>query len=214
MRSIEKGLLAAAVAAGLALSAGAAAAQSWYVKGFGGATFPQDDDFDLDVRGTPDSLDTGLNYDTGYVLGIAGGYMFTPSIAFELEYAFRNADADAKNVNESVTTQSNAWMANAIYYFPPTGVNGQWQPYAGGGLGAADLNVEDVSSANGGDFDSDYNFAYQLIGGVAYSVNPNWTINGEVRFFGINDQDLENDFFSFKTPYHTFDLLIGATYRF
>ena len=211
MRSIG---MAAAVAAGLALSAGAAAAQSWYVKGFGGATFPQDDDFDIGVRGGGGSADSGLNYDTGYVLGIAGGYMFTPSVAFELEYAFRNADAKFKEGGPSVTTQSNAWMANAIYYMTPVGATGAWQPYAGGGLGMADLNVEDVPSADGGDFDSDYNFAYQLIGGVAYNVNPNWRINGEVRFFGINDQDLENDLFSFKSTYQTFDLLIGATYSF
>jgi opacity protein-like surface antigen len=215
MRAMETGILAAAsVAVGLVLSAGGAAAQSWYVKGFGGATFPQDDDFEIDVRGGGGSADTGLNYDTGYVLGIAGGYMFTPSIAFELEYAYRNADAEFTEGGPSVGSESNAFMANAIYYFPPAGATGAWQPYAGAGLGTADLNINDVPSADGGDFDSDYNFAYQLIGGVAYSVNPNFTINGEVRFFGINDQDLENDLFSFKTPYHTFDLLIGATYRF
>jgi opacity protein-like surface antigen len=163
------------------------------VKGFGGATFPRDDDFELNARATGDSVDTGLGYATGYVLGIAGGYMFTPNVAFELEYAFRNADADLEDTDLSVTTQSNAWMANALYYFTPVGATGAWQPYAGGGLGVADLNVEDVSPDFGGDFDSDYNFAYQLIGGVAYNVNPSWRINGELRFFGINDQDLEND---------------------
>jgi opacity protein-like surface antigen len=215
MRSIEKGVLAAAVAAGLALSAGGAAAQSWYVKGFGGATFPQDDDFDIDARGGGGSVSSGLNYDTGYVLGVAGGYMFTPSIAFELEYAYRNADAEFKDVGgPSTTVESNAFMANAVYYFPPAGATGAWQPYAGGGLGVADLNVEKISPLIGGDFDSDYQLAYQLLGGVAYNVTPNWKINGEVRFFGINDQDLENDEFSFKTPFHTFDVLIGATYAF
>jgi opacity protein-like surface antigen len=105
-------------------------------------------------------------------------------------------------------------MANAIYYFTPVGATGALQPYAGGGLGAADLNIDEISSLGGGDLDSDYNFAYQLIGGVAYSVTPNLSLNGEVRFFGINDQDLENDVFSFKTTYHTIDLLIGATYSF
>ena len=87
----------------------------------------------------------------------------------------------------------------------PAGANREWQPYAGGGLGAANLDVGDVPSSLGGDFDSDYNFAYQLIGGVAYNVNPSWRINGEVRFFGINDQDSRTTVLSFKTPYHTFD---------
>jgi opacity protein-like surface antigen len=105
-------------------------------------------------------------------------------------------------------------MANALYNFTPLGATGAWQPYAGGGLGMADLALEDIDGDDGGDFDGDYNFAYQLIGGVAYNINPSWKLNGEVRYFGINDQDLENDFLSFKTTYHAFDLLFGATYSF
>ena len=217
MRQINRLLVAsAAIAAGVALSGGGAAAQSWYVKGFGGATFPQDDDFNIGATGGGGgSFDSGLNYDTGYVLGIAGGYMFTPNVAFELEYAFRDADASFKDIDDSgVSTQSNAWMANAIYYFTPVGATGALQPYAGGGLGAADLTIDEISSLGGGDLDSDYNFAYQLIGGVAYNVAPNWKLNGEARFFGINDQDIENDVVSFKSTYHTFDLIFGATYAF
>ena len=71
---------ATAVAAGLALSAGAATAQglfgggSFYIKGFGGATWPQDDDFQVNDRLGGGSFDGGLNYDTGYVLGVAAGW--------------------------------------------------------------------------------------------------------------------------------------------
>ena len=53
-----------------------------------------------------------------------------------------------------------------------------------------------------------------VVTGVAYNVAPNFDITGEVRFFGINDQEIENDDFSFKSTYQTFDLLIGAAYRF
>ena len=78
----------------------------------------------------------------------------------------------------------------------------------------ANLNYEQVPALGGGDFDSDYNFAYQLIGGVKYNVTPNLSLNGEARFFGINDQTVENDALSFKKTYQTFDLLFGATYSF
>jgi opacity protein-like surface antigen len=105
-------------------------------------------------------------------------------------------------------------MVNALYNFTPIGMSSQWQPYAGGGLGVADFNLEQVDGLDGGDLDSDYNFAYQLIGGVAYVLPSGWTLNGEARFFGINDQTVENDFVSFKSTYHTFDLLFGATYHF
>jgi opacity protein-like surface antigen len=210
-RFLGQALATAGVA--LVLGATGASAQgfgggSWYVKGFGGATFPQDDDFQLNERGVGKIGRAELNFDTGYVLGIAGGFMATPNIAVELEYAYRNADAD------DIKTESNAFMLNALYYFTPVGATGAWQPYAGGGLGTADLNIEKIPDFAGGDFDSDYNFAYQLIGGVAYNINPNFALTGEVRYFGINDQDLENDLLQFKSTYHTFDLLLGVSYAF
>lgn len=208
---------AAAAAIVVGLSAGGASAQmfgggNFYIKGFGGLTVPQDDDFELNERGTTDSADTGLNYSNGYILGIAGGYSVTPNVAVELEYAYRNADASFKGTDSGDrTTESNAFMVNALYNFTP---HGPWQPYAGAGIGVADLNIEEIPSLGGGDLDSDYNFAYQLIGGVGYQLPSGWVLNGEVRYFGINDQDIENDLLQAKTTYHTFDLLFGATYRF
>lgn len=221
MTGMRETTVTLAAAAALVIGAGAAAnAQGlgggpFYVKGFGGFTFPQDDDFKINARDGSGSIDSGLNFDTGYTLGIAGGYLVTPNIAVELEYAYRNAEADFKDVNVgNKRTESNAWMVNALYLFTPVGATGAWQPYAGGGLGAANLNVGQISASDGGNFDSDYNFAYQLIGGVAYNWTPAWSMNMEARFFGINDQDLENDDVSFKTTYQTFDLLFGATYHF
>lgn len=208
----------AAAAALLAVAgAGTASAQglgasSFYLKGFGGWTFPDDDTFQFNERGTGLSASSGLNYDTGYTLGVAGGFDLTPNVAVELEYAYRNADATLKGTGDKGETESNAWMVNVLYNFTGFGTDGAWRPYVGGGLGVADLNVEKLDLA--GDFDSDYEFAYQLIGGIAYDVNPNWSLAGEVRYFGINDQDLSNNDFSFKTPFNTIDLLFGATYHF
>lgn len=210
--------LAGAALAGLL--AGPAAAQGfglggpWYIKGFGGATFPQDDDFGVTDRLGGGPFDSGLSYDTGYILGFAAGLGVTPNVAVELEYAYRNADADLTDGGPSATTESNAFMVNGLYKFTPFGAGGQWQPYVGGGLGAADLNIGDTSFDIGGDLDSDYNFAYQVIGGVGYAVNPNLSLLGELRFFGINDQDIENDDFKLKTTYHTVDLLFGVAYSF
>ena len=187
----------------------------WYIKGFGGATFPQDDDFELDQRGGPVGFDTGLEYDTGYVLGFAAGVTLTPNVAVELEYAYRNADAELKDSGgDSGKTEIERLHGERALQVHPARGERQWQPYVGGGLGAADLNVEDFDLV-GGDLDSDYNFAYQVIGGVGYAINPNLSLIGEVRFFGINGQDFENDDLSFKTTYpHTIDLLFGATYAF
>ncbi len=208
---------AGAAAVALCALAGSASAQglnasSFYLKGFGGWTFPQDDDFQFNARGTGRSTDSGLNYSNGYTLGVAAGFAVTPNVSAEFEYAYRNADADLKNIDDGGSAVSNAWMVNALYNFTGFGMNGAWRPYVGGGLGMADLQIDKLNLD--GDFDSDYSFAYQLMGGVAYDLNPNWSLNGEVRYFGVNDQDLSNNDFSFKTPFHTIDLLFGATYHF
>ena len=224
MKQIQRLMVAsAALAAGVALSAGGAAAQglfeggSWYVKGFGGATWPQNDNSEIDLKdGTTVIPDSGLDFDTGYVLGIAGGYYIRPNVSAELEYTYRNADAELKNTdNDTHSTESNAWMANAIYWFDPMtmGAASQLRPYVGGGLGAADFSFGQVGG-DGGDFSGNYELAYQLMGGVAYDVNEKFSITTEVRYFGIGEQDLENEFVDFKTKYQTWDLLVGAVYRF
>lgn len=206
--------LAGAVAAAV-LAAGAASAQdasNFYLKGFGGWTIPQNNDFTLDTKPATTGTSTGFDYDTGYILGAAAGYQISPNVGLELEYAYRSADADLKRVDGKGTTQSNAFMANAIYTFDGLGPNGAFRPYLGAGIGAANLNYDGSSGTP--NFDGSYNFAYQAITGVAYQLTPKWSLNGEVRYFGIVDQTLDNNDFKFKSDYGTVDALFGATYHF
>ena len=215
---------AVALAAGVALSAGGAAAQGLfggglgYVKGFGGATWPQDDNFELDIRGVGTLIpDSGLDFDTGYVLGIAGGVLYQAEhfggARIRLSQRGRGAEGDEHRQPYDRVERLDG-ERDLLVQPGGAGATAQLRPYAGGGLGAADFNFEGVDELGGGDFDSDYEFAYQLIGGVAYDVNPKFSITTEVRFFGISEQDLENETFDFKNKYQTWDLLVGATYRF
>ncbi len=202
----------AALLAGVGTASAQGFANSFYLKGFGGWTIPQNDSFELNDEVTGVSGNSGFDFDSGYILGAAVGYTISPNLSAELEYAFRNADVSLKNLSgQDGTIQSNAWMANVIYTFDGIGTNGAFRPYLGAGLGAADVQF---NRDNGADFNGDYNFAYQLITGVAYDVNPSWTINGEVRWMQVNDQDYKNEDFSFKAPFETFDALVGATYHF
>ena len=168
------GALAAA-----AMIAGTASAQSYYVKGFGGWTIPQDDNFQLNDRGTGANVESGFDFDTGYAVGAAVGYDFSPSLALEAEYVYRNADTRVKNIgtDEKGSTASNAWMVNALYKFQPMGATGAFHPYAGAGIGMADLQVDDV----GQKLDSDYKFSGQIIGGVGYDIAPGFQLYSEAR---------------------------------
>ena len=195
----------------LALLGGTAQAQDVYVKGFGGWTIPQNNSFQLNERDTGASVSSGLDFDSGYALGAAVGYDFSPSLALEGEYVYRNADASFKNVgSNNGETKSNAFMVNALYKFQPLGAQGQFHPYAGAGIGVADLQVKN----DGEKLDSDYNFAYQAIAGVSYDVAPQWSLYSEARYFAISSSTVENDDFSYKRGYDTVDWLFGASYRF
>ncbi|MFO1104704.1 MAG: outer membrane beta-barrel protein [Amaricoccus sp.] len=207
-----KGLAVAASVVALLAGAGIANAQTasnFYLKGFGGFTFPSNDNTTVRLDGTNVRKDYELNYDTGYTLGVAGGYLVSPSLAVELEYAYRNADLKSDIGGH---TSANSLMANAIYRFNPMGVNGEWQPYAGMGIGAGNV---DVASDEQGDFQKHGLFAYQLIGGVAYNVTPQLALDGELRWFQTQTDQVTHDGVTADSiGLSTFDVLLGATYHF
>lgn len=206
------GLATALILAGTGLAAAQGLGTSrGYFKLFGGATIPQDDNFTLDVTGEEPS-DSGLDYDAGYVFGIAAGYNVLPSVAIELEYSYRNADTELDyDGGVSGQTTANAYMANAIYTFNPIDAAGAVKPFVGVGLGAADLKFSpDGAGRLGGDF----KFAYQAIAGIGYQMNESWTLSGEVRYLGVSENDVSASYAGFDTSYQTFDAIFGASYRF
>jgi opacity protein-like surface antigen len=215
--------LAAAVAiAALAGGAGMASAQAFslgevYVKGFGGATWPSN--FDSTLReGGERIARPSFDHDTGYALGAAVGAAFTPNISMEIEYAYRSADftaTDRDNNDESERangdTSANAFMFNALYVFDGMGATGAVQPYLGGGIGGANVEM----SAGGQDFNADTLLAYQLIAGVGYEVNPNVSLYAEARWFKTESGEFDGPGSeSFDGEFETFDLLVGMRYVF
>lgn len=213
MISLKHSLIATVLGTALCATATGAMAQgfgagNWYAKGFGGATWPSGEKSDVSQRGT--FLGTAdLDYDTGYTLGVAVGYDFRPNIAMELEYAYREADLTGDYGGD---TRSNSFMLNAVYKFNDMGAMGQFTPYIGGGLGGAglDIKVDDF-----GTFSQDTLFAYQVFGGVEYAMTPEWSLLGEVRWFGTDSGHPQGpDDTEVDTSFETFDLLIGASYKF
>lgn len=225
MTSKMRFLISVAAAGILALSGTVASAQGMfgggllgnaegYVKGFGGATFQQDSDVDIFVEGS--RFGTGdIDFDTGYTVGAAVGANFTPNFGMELEYAYRRSDVDRFRFegedSDGGKSRSDAFMLNALYNFDGMGANGQWRPYAGGGLGLARVRI----GPEGDSIERNWILAYQLIGGIAYDVTPEWSLNGEVRWFATEGgrYNIGGDA-SLKADWETVDVLVGATYRF
>jgi opacity protein-like surface antigen len=212
-------MTAALAIAALTGGAGMASAQAFlledaYIKGFGGATWPSDLDTTLVEEGEQIALPS-FDHDTGYTLGIAVGAAVVPNLAVELEYTYRKADFTVRDRDEGDQTDgdtsSKSLMVNALYMFDSMGPTGAIQPYVGAGIGAA--NVE--KSAGGQDFEADRLLAYQLIGGVGYTVNPNMNLFAEGRWFQTESDKFEGpDQESFDGRFKTFDLLVGMRFAF
>jgi opacity protein-like surface antigen len=211
-RKLTTILAAGAMLGSMALLPGTARAQDVYMKLLGGWTIPQDQDFDLRDETSGVSVPNGLDFDSGYALGAAVGFTYSPNVAIEAEYTYRKSEADWKETDneDSGDVVSNAFMLNAFYKFVPDGSASPFRPYVGAGLGVGDFSVKQDDLK----LESDYSFAYQAMLGLSYEVSLQGSLFAEVRYFGASSQTVEDDDFSFSSGYDAINVLVGYTYTF
>lgn len=96
---------------------------------------------------------------------------------------------------------------------------GAFRPFAGVGLGMAQVNFNDHGA--GGTVvmdDDDTKFAWQLAGGVGYDLTSNLTLEGMVRYQSIMDVDLTSTAaggsVTSSTDLNSTQGLVGLRYRF
>lgn len=96
---------------------------------------------------------------------------------------------------------------------------GAFRPFAGVGLGMAQVNFNDHGTAAGILMDDDdTKFAWQLAGGVGYDLTSNLTLEGMVRYQSIMDVDLTSTAaggsVTSSTDLNSTQGLVGLRYRF
>lgn len=137
------------------------------------------------------SLHTAYGIQAGYVRG-----------ELELNNSHNLKKSDVKLYKHSL-------MANVYYdYLTCT----PWTPYVGAGLGTAYLKY---NIANGFAKKTVYNLAWQVMGGVTYDVNANWTLDAGYRYADLGQirKNFGNDqVMKFKVRDHEF--MLGARYTF
>ena len=171
-------------AAALMIGAPAVANAQWYIGADAGANYLEDPG----VRGS--------DSDWGWVgLGQVGYSFGGPKVEFEVGY----------RGNDDISSWST--MVNGIYEFMP---NSSWHPFLGAGIGWAWLDG-DFSGA--GAKNSDNQFAYQGIAGVAYDLNTNWALKAQYRYFATLDTDLGPGN-AHNADYDNHSILVGFTYKF
>jgi opacity protein-like surface antigen len=141
-------------------------------------------------------------YDTGYSVGVAFGYM-KDAFRVEGEIAYQTNDQDTFNNNPhpgdfDVIT----YLVNGYFDFD---MGGAFTPYVTAGIGAATVNFSEPG------FDEDDTvFAYQLGAGVGIAMSEALILDFRYRYLAT--QDAELDIYEAETASH--NLTVGLRMNF
>jgi len=178
----------------LVLASSAFAADGVYISGNAGAQILNDSD--LTSSAVP-GVTVEAEYDTGYVLTAALGFNFgnfdAGNVRVEVEGSYRESEIDTLSssglsVPASAEVSAFSIMGNVFFDIK---TNSALNPYVGGGIGIAMIDVDTfsiVGVAIPGKEDDDV-FAYQLGGGIGYAVNDKVTIDLGYRYFATTDPE-------------------------
>jgi opacity protein-like surface antigen len=184
-----------------------AAGEGFYLKGSLGIGMAMDTDIDNMDNAAGSAK---MTYDPGFLGSFAAGYSFANPLRMEAEYIWQKNDLDRLSYNNiygnfdegDLTSQS--MMLNA-YYDVDTG--SPWTPYIGAGIGWTKL---DLSTPAFPVSDNDDVFSYQFIGGVAYALTDQWSIDAEYRFLGTGDATISGADYNLNSN----NLMLGLRYSF
>jgi len=202
-----------------ALAMEARADSGAYLSLRGGISLLQDSDMTIEVAGVG-QIPATLEYDPGWLAGIAGGYEFGNGFAVEGEFTYRQNGVDQEQLFGMTLPidgfeRSYALMANG-YYRLDTGTF--VTPYIGGGVGGA-LLVVDADSGSGNFSDDSIEFAYQAMAGVAAEITPQVSAGLEYRYFATTSPSFSDSVagggaVTVDPDYNTHNILVTLTYSF
>lgn len=162
------------------------------------------------------------SFSSGWIAGGALGYYFTNNLATEISWDYRTNElnkanfSDGKNFSEG-DFASNIFFLNNYYNFNPI-IKNKLRPYVGLGLGfVEEIDIDLNSGGIENSYSSNGNLAYQLIAGLAYSVNKDWDLTTDIRHIRINSVTLKNekgDGQLRRIEYNPISLSFGVMYKF
>lgn len=218
--------------AGALVFAGTSSASAQFVTGvylgaYGGANFASDGDVMFeDAPGVSGRVE----FDNGYVLGGVVGYsprvmglvpLLDLRTELDINYRRNNVDAfhaDLAGIGTGRTTDvfghvdswsgfANVWLDLDL---------GAWTPYAGAGLGASRISINDlrIRGERAAD-DRDTVFAYQLGAGAAFQFTPATALTLDYRYFVADDPSFTDaDGSGFDMEYRNHSLMAGIRFGF
>jgi outer membrane protein OmpA-like peptidoglycan-associated protein len=158
-----------------------------------------------------------FSYDTGWIGALEGGYALGNGLRGGLEFSYRDNSVDhARGTGASGGHGdiSNYGLMGNVYYDFATGT--PLTPYVGAGVGLGILDSSKQGTVFGSRLDgTDTEFAYQFIGGVAYSLTQQLALTGEYRYYSTLDPHFGVTGSSgARSEYHNHAVLLGLRYTF
>ncbi|MCH7649762.1 MAG: porin family protein [Nitrospinae bacterium] len=190
-----------------------AADKGMYVSGNLGVSLAADSNF------RASGVDIGeISFDTGFNIGGALGYDYGEFRA-EFEIAYHFWDMDELTISGILPgcpctgpvdgdASALSFMVNGYYDFPVE--NSPVSPYLGGGIGGAIVTWDITGLVD----DSDLAFAYQIMAGIGFEINPSTTLTVGYRFFLTEDPEVQifGTDVEFTVESHEFN--VGARFMF
>lgn len=143
-----------------------------------------------------DRVDFDNEFDVGFLGGFTAGRLFENGLRSELEIRYSENDFDQTRAggggssSASGDVSSIALMANLFYDFNK---DGTFHPYVGGGVGGAQVSVNDFGTGGGDIFDGDdIVFAYQGGAGLAFDLTDRLTVDAGYRYFATDDANFRD----------------------
>lgn len=184
-----------------------AADDSFYLKANVGIGMALDTDLD-NIRNSGETAK--ITYDSGFVGSLAAGYDFANPLRMEIELLRQKNDLELTSYNNFYggfndgDLKTHSLMVNGFY---DVDTGSSWTPFVGAGIGMSKLDINDPGFQES---DSDEVFTYQFIGGVAYAVNEDWSIDAQYRFMGTSDATIDDAEFNVNSS----NLMLGLRYSF
>ena len=210
----------------------AAEAGPFYMGVFGGHTFGSD----MELKGHHYDYYSGdLDIQDTWVAGAKFGYTmpFAKYLAAEFEYKYFGPDIDRTVLYSSGSdfraiegdADVHSFMFNFIAKYP----EGKVHPFVGVGVGFSYVDVSATATSRKSGVTSSYSvsddktaFAWQLLAGINFEINKNFSVDLTYRYFmtSSDDDDYDDDYYYYdhyrgiETEIKSSIVTIGLNYHF
>ena len=105
------------------------------------------------------------------------------------------------------------FMVNGFFDFD---LDSSWTPYIGGGIGLANVSINDIAVLGVTIADDDDTvFAYQIGAGVRFDMDQSWGLSVDYRYFGTEDPSFDDvTGASFDSEFDSHIIRLGVLVKF